>query len=389
MTSLGKYVRTTSCLVLWMAAGCVAGDANAPPAGAVRMELITATGGTSYRLHNARFAVTGQAIALLDSETQPGATVLTTPLVAGAYSIDLQDGWDLQRSDEGTFVPIQATLVSTNPAAFQIAAGGVTNVAYRFLTDGGVITVGSGTLNVSVEVSVADASAGGTGDGGAGAGGAASFTPRSLGSRLAIWLNDTQIVADPNHGIISWGDSSGQVPANAANSVAGRSRPTVVANGLSGHDVALFAMSTVLEIADAPSLQWKTGDFAYALVVRSSATIGLYRSANLFSAVEINQGTADVSLAEGLQRSQIVSLAGVSPGVFHVLVARRIGHVLEIRVDGVSATGAQEPNLDSGSSPQIGITGQGEIAEIIAVNGTLADADLANVEGYLRAKFGL
>jgi hypothetical protein len=53
-------------------------------------------------------------------------------------------GSTLQRNDGGSFVNVQATLVSPNPTPLAVTDGGTTSLVYRFETDGTVISTGSG-----------------------------------------------------------------------------------------------------------------------------------------------------------------------------------------------------------------------------------------------------
>jgi streptogramin lyase len=138
--------------------GCSSLDpARSQGSGTIQMALVTSAGDVTYRLHAARFVVSGPTAIILDSEVQPEATRLSATLASGTYSINLEGGWDLGRQDGANFVQVQATLVSVNPTNFRIATGGVTDLAYQFRTDGGVITIGNGTLNVSIEVIGPDA----------------------------------------------------------------------------------------------------------------------------------------------------------------------------------------------------------------------------------------
>jgi len=144
------------------------------------MELVTSTGGTTYRLHGATFQVSGPQHATLSSDTNPETSVLTASLAVGGYSVDLQDGWDLERQDGDHFVTVQATLLSSNPETFQIAAGGVTNLVYQFLTIGTVVTIGTGTLDISLQVITTAPDAGTDGVGGGPGGGGMSGSGGSL-----------------------------------------------------------------------------------------------------------------------------------------------------------------------------------------------------------------
>jgi hypothetical protein len=139
--------------------GCRSGhDEPAPATGSVTLALTGTAEGVSYRLSHARFTIAqilpGGAGSVLDSDTDPNATFLTTTLSAGDYSINLETGWALERSD--TSQVVEATLTSPNPTSLQILAAATTNVTYRFATSSGIVTVGSGTLVVGISVSVND-----------------------------------------------------------------------------------------------------------------------------------------------------------------------------------------------------------------------------------------
>ncbi len=122
--------------------------------GSVSLALTANTGGINFRLRNARFVISNGStvVQTLDSQSDPNATFLSATIAIGSYSINLESGWALERADTGTI--IDATLISPNPTAFQIFAGSTTHVTYRFSTSLGVITIGTGTLNVGIEVTV-------------------------------------------------------------------------------------------------------------------------------------------------------------------------------------------------------------------------------------------
>jgi hypothetical protein len=150
--------------------GCRSEHDEAPPerAGTVTLSLMGTAEGVAYRLRHARFTIAETllpgASAVLESDTDPNATVLTTALPAGDYSINLETGWTLERSE--TLQAVEATLISPNPTSFQIRAASTTNAIYRFATGGGVVTVGSGTLAIGIDISVNDGGVGGTGGAG-------------------------------------------------------------------------------------------------------------------------------------------------------------------------------------------------------------------------------
>jgi hypothetical protein len=128
------------------------GQEEASSSGTVSMALSTVTNGTQYRLHGATFTIAGPTATQLVTSDDPAQSVLTATLDVGSYTATLQSGWVLERSDGTSFVPVDATVVSANPATFQITDGGTTNLTYQFNTNGTIITIGTGTLNLSISV---------------------------------------------------------------------------------------------------------------------------------------------------------------------------------------------------------------------------------------------
>src|SRR5450755_873675 len=120
--------------------------------GKVSMQLTGQTNGNSYRLRNAHFDVSGPTSTVLDSESDLTAMTLNATLSTGSYTITLEPGWSLERSDAGVFEVVDATLTSPNPKDFQILGGGTTNVAYQFSTNGTIVAIGTGELSVSISV---------------------------------------------------------------------------------------------------------------------------------------------------------------------------------------------------------------------------------------------
>ncbi|WP_438016801.1 hypothetical protein WMF18_39380 [Sorangium sp. So ce315] len=134
---------------------CTSGTGAAEEAeltGRASMSLVTQTNGRVYRLSNAVFSIEGPIFTYLSSSDDPGETALTAALPVGDYTSFLRPDWVLERDDGGTFVPVQATLASANPALFTIDAGATTALVYQFQTDGTIITIGDGQLDVTIEV---------------------------------------------------------------------------------------------------------------------------------------------------------------------------------------------------------------------------------------------
>ncbi len=135
--------------------GCSVDSANSSEeasVGTVEMALSSSTATSTYRLFNASFVIDGPESTVLSSSEDPTETVLSATLQTGSYTSRLQPGWVLQRNDGGLWVSLASTLVTPEPAAFQIQDGATTNLVYQFQTDGTIITVGTGNLNVSINV---------------------------------------------------------------------------------------------------------------------------------------------------------------------------------------------------------------------------------------------
>src|SRR5262249_24179604 len=142
-------------LLIAAASSACHNDPPPPPqsTGEVHLSLTGSAGGVTYRLRNAQFVITALsngAQTTLNSETDPSAVVLTTMLAVGMYSVNLENGWALERTDTGQTV--DATLTSPNPRMFQILAGSTTTLTYDFSTSGGPLTGNTGTLDIGIRV---------------------------------------------------------------------------------------------------------------------------------------------------------------------------------------------------------------------------------------------
>jgi hypothetical protein len=127
-------------------------DKTESQVGTLNMPLVSQANGVTYRLRNAVFVVNGPQAAVLSSEDDPNATTISAELESGDYSIDLQDGWTLERLDGTAFVQVDATLISPDPTTFHISANTPTGVTYQFSTNGVIVSIGKGTLNVGISV---------------------------------------------------------------------------------------------------------------------------------------------------------------------------------------------------------------------------------------------
>ncbi len=136
------------CLVLSLVS-CSARESAVFAGGTLSMRLSTEVNGVTYRLREALFDVSGTESLTLSGDDSP---IIEQLLAAGDYSVNLNDGWRLERQFPSGFQTVAAELVSPNPAAFTVVAGQTTDVAYAFETDGTIVSMGEGTLDLRIEV---------------------------------------------------------------------------------------------------------------------------------------------------------------------------------------------------------------------------------------------
>jgi len=131
---------------------CSSGGHSQPDtsAGTLSLPLVTTTNGHTYRL-SGLVILYGSIYDYLYLDGND--TVLKRSLPAGYYYSYL-NYYQLERLDEstGNYLPVQANLVSSYYQSFTIYNQTTTTISYQFETDGVVVTVGSGNLNVNVGV---------------------------------------------------------------------------------------------------------------------------------------------------------------------------------------------------------------------------------------------
>lgn len=246
---------------------------------------------------------------------------------------------------------------------------------------------------------------------------ASGWTPALLGASLAAWLDSDRGLPAAGTHVQSWVDQSGA--ANSAVQGVGGNQPLVAA-GPNGHAAVKFdGLATFLTIPDSLRLRWGTGEFAIYVV---AAYINAPSANNatgygwLWSKTDSNAAVNGVLLAAnrgglaGTPNSSLFCQLQFSPqlfaesgtngynnGAFHVFGARRTGNVVALRADGNPVASVDLGVIDVSATAHdvfIGAAGtgaylDGSIAEIIAVSSTLSNANQANLEAYLKAKFGL
>jgi hypothetical protein len=243
---------------------------------------------------------------------------------------------------------------------------------------------------------------------------AGTWTPAQL-PNLALWLDAETNVTTAN-GVLSWADHSGR--GHAATQALADFRPALVASALRGHPVIRFdGQNDSLGIADAPSLRWGTGDYTLEIVASyTNATNAGDGYGLMYSKQEAPYPYSGVSLwanypfpslntacAAQLQVGADVATAvtGLNDGVARLYAARRVGTVLDVRLNGASSRSSSVASVNVNAPGQFAFIGgqqtgggviqalKGDIAEIVAVGGTLSASDLAKLETYLMSKYGL
>ncbi len=239
---------------------------------------------------------------------------------------------------------------------------------------------------------------------------AAAFTVKSVAG-LVLWLEGDVGVTATSNLVSAWADQSG----NGNNATQGQAQyqPTINATGLNNKPSIHFDAGTHLAIADTATLQWGTGDFCVALVMKeatASNTYGMvfskqapnypFPGPGIFANFTLPSQTTTWGGQEDYLNYVSTATTLLNNNAAHQFSFVRTGTTLTVRldgnIDGTNATDASATDVGAvGSVVSIGANtsgGQaltGDIAEIIAIKGTLAGGDLTNIQSYLKAKYSL
>jgi hypothetical protein len=248
-------------------------------------------------------------------------------------------------------------------------------------------------------------------------------------SNVVLWLDGSEGVDATDGRVAKWTDQSAL--HNDALQNTGSVRPLLVPAGPNGHPAVRFEASrkTVLLVSDAPSLHFGSGDLTIEVVV------GYHNKSNGGMPVDHLDGWGYVfnkmvgnRLGVGLmgnwptsetspigsqfgcetteQGGSLLSKAmGYNDDKPRLWGMRRVGGTVELRRNGmVDNSGKWSPavNVDAMGTPPISIgarlyEGQtnasfpldGDIAEVVALKGTILPEQLATLESYLVDKYAL
>lgn len=124
--------------------------------GKAAFALTSETANKTYALRGATFIVSGSETITLDSSTTPDAATLVHELPSGAYTVELQPGYQLVEVTADGDRELVHTLESPNPQSVLITADDVTPVAFVFRTAAAPVPFGPGSLAIAIQVEEAD-----------------------------------------------------------------------------------------------------------------------------------------------------------------------------------------------------------------------------------------
>jgi hypothetical protein len=153
-STLGGVGFVCAAIVVASGVGCsnAHGRGGDESSGTVSLPLSTSAGGVNYRLTNVQLEIEDGTFQVLD-ESNAGEAALTTTLPTGSYDAFLEENWSLEKDDgTGNFAPVSATLEDSADQPFTVFNGTTTTLTYRFLTDGVIVTVGSGVVSIVAAV---------------------------------------------------------------------------------------------------------------------------------------------------------------------------------------------------------------------------------------------
>jgi len=234
----------------------------------------------------------------------------------------------------------------------------------------------------------------------------ALWKPSNLSATLTCWyLPENAITADTG---LASGLSVVSI-TNAANQFVGTvvqlsssRRPTTGISTLNGHDRFVFdGANDILSDGDISALDVGTGDIWMAAVFKSTddsaAQVVFEKNKDQFSLLTTGAGVLQARLG-GTTNIPTQSAGNWSRTEFVIVTASRVSSLCKGFVNGAAMTTSDTNNtgsidnsdvLDLGAAAVGGQALTGEICEILLGGGTITDAELVEVNGYLAAKYAL
>lgn len=245
------------------------------------------------------------------------------------------------------------------------------------------------------------------------------WSPKQLPG-VSLWLDSAVgVTYDGAAKATSWLDQSGN--GNNAGLPASCGGPSRAVSSLNGRDTLAFdgteAGGTCLAIPDNATLQFGTGDFAVFVVARYSNVPGILEAkptATFWSKREQASPLGGVWLAgntlseaklqlwqQNITGNQAISAkATLNDAKYHRFGGTRRARAFEVWVDGAIDGTTALPAADDvsrvgrpvflGGAPELPKGWlSGNVAEMVAIKGTVSAASVAQLDAYFKAKYGL
>ncbi len=224
---------------------------------------------------------------------------------------------------------------------------------------------------------------------------AGPWTPRKIAG-LVLWLDGSLgVIKDPQNAdkVQKWQDRSGKgndVFSEAAD--AGPTGPAYDPTVINGKGAVRCENDTYLTLASKDDFRFGTGD--YGVITVAKAAVNATTGPSFYEkGVAIGLSAAkdfELRTPNGTG-SGTASLANVPTDTFAIYIAR--GAQLEVQAGGKKAAGPKTTIDTNDTAPLRICRGTGtaftSIAEIIVVKGALTDADIAEANTYLKAKYAI
>lgn len=149
-----KVARVLVVGALQLLCGCGMDASSEGQLGELSVSLSTQAGGATYRVSGAKIALDGPSHVEVEADDEES---LELELAPGAYTLQLQEGYQLVRTDDAQAAQVNARLVSANPQPVLVSAGQTAHVTLRFELLTQTTPSTPGKLSVAVQVSQPDA----------------------------------------------------------------------------------------------------------------------------------------------------------------------------------------------------------------------------------------
>jgi hypothetical protein len=236
----------------------------------------------------------------------------------------------------------------------------------------------------------------------------ALWKPSNLSATLTCWYlpeNTTTIEAGLSDGVAvtSWANQQSPIVGELTQVTSSR-RPTLLNSKLNGQGRVKFDGSDILSDGDISDLDVGTGDIWFAIVFKSNDTsdvqIPFEKDHLKFGIVIQSNGDLEFRLGGPGSSNRAEQTAGNwSRTGFVIASASRVSATINAFVNGDAADITGTTNTQSISSSSVLELGgraatasgklDGEMCELLIGGGTITDAELVEVNGYLAEKFGL